>query len=149
MSPGYILGGVQTEFCNIDSFLIRTLKGCINFGDRPRILNTFTAVPVNDVARSVVAAALNRLSNGLHIVLVTGRSRLHMNEQLFLLEYFAYELLEIDYNDPKPELEKYTSAGWSPGEDPRATRRYAVLIILCKQSTNQDKGAGARRQKHS
>ncbi|KAI1659418.1 large subunit of L-aminoadipate-semialdehyde dehydrogenase [Daldinia decipiens] len=109
--PGYILGDYQTGVCNVDDFLIRMLKGCIQLVARPRIINTVNAVPVNHVARVVVAAALNPLPGGVHVVHVTGHPRLRMNEYLSILEYYGYKTPEISYNSWKQELENFVSAG--------------------------------------
>lgn len=109
--PGYVLGDSETGVCNTDDFLIRMLKGCIQLGARPRIVNTVNSVPVNHVARVVVAAALNPLPSGIHVVHVTGHPRLRMNEYLSLLEYYGYNVPEVGYDEWKDELEKYVSAG--------------------------------------
>lgn len=109
--PGYILGDSETGVCNTDDFLIRMLKGCIQLSSRPRIINTVNAVPVNHVARVVVAAALNPLSNGQHVIHVTGHPRLRMSEYLSLLEYYGYKVPEVPYQTWKDELERYVSAG--------------------------------------
>ena len=109
--PGYILGDSETGVCNTDDFLIRMLKGCIQLAVRPRIINTVNAVPVNHVARVVVAAALNPLADGVHVVHVTGHPRLRMSEYLSLLEYYGFKVPEVSYADWKAELENYVSAG--------------------------------------
>ena len=109
--PGYILGDSETGVCNTDDFLIRMLKGCIQLSARPRIVNTVNSVPVNHVARVVVAAALNPLEGGVHVVHVTGHPRLRMNEYLSYLEYYGFKAPEVDYDTWKNELEKYVSAG--------------------------------------
>jgi L-2-aminoadipate reductase len=109
--PGYILGDSETGVCNTDDFLIRMLKGCIQLSARPRIINTVNAVPVNHVARVVVAAALNPLSRGVHVVHVTGHPRLRMNEYLSLLEFYGFKVPEVSYDAWKDELERYVSAG--------------------------------------
>ena len=109
--PGYILGDSETGVCNTDDFLIRMLKGCIQLSARPRIINTVNAVPVNHVARVVVAAALNPLPDGVHVVHVTGHPRLRMNEYLSLLEFYGFRVPETSYDAWKDELERYISAG--------------------------------------
>ncbi|KAL3425272.1 L-aminoadipate-semialdehyde dehydrogenase [Phlyctema vagabunda] len=108
--PGYILGDSETGICNTDDFLVRMLKGCIQLSARPRIINTVNSVPVNHVARVVVAAALNPIENGVHVVHVTGHPRLRMNEYLSYLEYYGFKAPEVDYDQWKDELEKYVSA---------------------------------------
>jgi L-aminoadipate-semialdehyde dehydrogenase len=109
--PGYILGDSETGVCNTDDFLVRMLKGCIQLSARPRIVNTVNSVPVNHVARVVVAAALNPIEDGVHVVHVTGHPRLRMNEYLASLEYYGFKTPEVDYEVWKDELEKYVSAG--------------------------------------
>ncbi|ODH46207.1 L-aminoadipate-semialdehyde dehydrogenase [Paracoccidioides brasiliensis] len=111
--PGYILGDTETGVCNTDDFLIRMLKGCIQLSSRPHIVNTVNSVPVKHVARVVVAAGLNPLPGGVHVVHVTGHPRLRMNEYLSFLEFYGYKVLEVDYDIWKDELEKYVSAGGS------------------------------------
>ena len=109
--PGYILGDSETGVCNVDDFLVRMLKGCVQLSARPHIVNTVNAVPVNHVARVVVAAALNPLPGGVHVVHVTAHPRLRMNEYLAILEYYGYTTPEITYGQWKDELEKFVSAG--------------------------------------
>ena len=109
--PGYILGDSETGICNTDDFLVRMLKGCIQLSARPHIINTVNAVPVNHVARVVVAAALNPLPGGVHVVHVTGHPRLRMNEYLSPLEFYGFKVPEVSYDAWKDELERYVSAG--------------------------------------
>jgi len=109
--PGYVLGDSATGVCNLDDFLIRMLKGCIQLSTRPRIVNTVNAVPVNHVARVVVASALNPLPGGVHVVHVTAHPRLRMNEYLAILEYYGFKTPEVSYAEWKEELEKFVSAG--------------------------------------
>lgn len=109
--PGYVLGDSENGVCNTDDFLIRMVKGCIQLTVRPRIINTVNSVPVNHVARVVVASALNPLPEGVHVVHVTGHPRLRMNEYLSFLEYYGYKIPEVSYDAWKDELERYVSAG--------------------------------------
>ncbi|KAM7211702.1 hypothetical protein V8F06_012916 [Rhypophila decipiens] len=109
--PGYILGESDTGVCNVDDFLIRMLKGCIQLSARPRIVNTVNAVPVNHVARVVVASALNALPGGVHVIHVTAHPRLRMSEYLSVLEFYGYNTPEVSYAQWKEELEKFVSAG--------------------------------------
>ena len=109
--PGYILGESDTGVCNLDDFLIRMLKGCIQLSARPHIVNTVNAVPVNHVARVVVASALNPLAGGVHVIHVTAHPRLRMSEYLSILEYYGFNTPEVSYVQWKEELEKFVSAG--------------------------------------
>ena len=109
--PGYVLGDSESGVCNTDDFLIRMLKGCIQLSARPHIVNTVNAVPVNHVARVVVAAALNPLDEGQHVVHVTAHPRLRMHEYLSLLDYYGFNIPEVSYDSWKNKLEQYVSAG--------------------------------------
>lgn len=111
--PGYILGDSESGVCNVDDFLIRMLKGCIQLSSRPHIVNTVNAVPVNHVARVVAAGALNPLvnSNGVNVVHVTAHPRLRMNEYLSILEYYGYRTPEVSYDAWKTALEDFVAAG--------------------------------------
>ncbi|KAK1757821.1 hypothetical protein QBC47DRAFT_377047 [Echria macrotheca] len=109
--PGYVLGDSASGVCNVDDFLIRMLKGCIQLSARPHIVNTVNAVPVNHVARVVVASALNPLAGGVHVVHVTAHPRLRMSEYLSILEFYGFKTPEVTYAEWKEELEKFVSAG--------------------------------------
>ena len=121
--PGYILGDSSTGVCNTDDFLIRMLKGCLQLRARPLIINTVNAVPVNHVARVVVAAALNPLpvlsdakgegdgATGIHVIHVTAHPRLRMNEYLSSLPHYGYHVPQIPYSNWKTSLSNYVSAG--------------------------------------
>ncbi|KLU90552.1 L-aminoadipate-semialdehyde dehydrogenase [Magnaporthiopsis poae ATCC 64411] len=121
------LGDSESGCCNTDDFLIRFLKGCIQLGSRPRIVNTVNSVPVNHVARVVAAAALNPLPAGVSVVHVTGHPRLRMSEYLSLLEYYGYRVPEVSYGSWKEELERYVSAG---GGVERDQEQHALLPLF-------------------
>lgn len=108
--PGYILGSRQSGVSNIDDFLIRLCKGCVQLGARPHIVNSVNAVPVDHVAKVVIAAALNPLP-GVNVVHVTAHPRLRMNEFLSALSYYGYKVPEVDYEEWKTQLEEFVSAG--------------------------------------
>ena len=108
--PGYILGSRHNGVSNTDDFLIRLCKGCVQLRARPLIINTLNCVPVDHVAKVVVAAALNSLPN-VRVVHVTAHPRLRMNEFLSALSYYGYDVSEVDYEDWKERLEEFVSAG--------------------------------------
>ncbi|KAG8531758.1 putative NRPS-like protein biosynthetic cluster [Bacidia gigantensis] len=110
--PGYILGDNVTGICNTDDFLIRMLKGSLQLSCRPAITNTINCVPVNHVARVIVAAAFNPLPNvGVSVVHVNANPRLRMQEFLGLLQRYGYDVPEVSYETWKQRLEAYVSAG--------------------------------------
>ncbi|KAI5467050.1 L-aminoadipate-semialdehyde dehydrogenase [Mariannaea sp. PMI_226] len=127
--PGYILGDIETGVCNTDDFLVRILKGCIQLGVRPHIVNTVNSVPVNHVSRVVVACALNPMVNGVHVAHVTGHPRLRMNEYLSALEYYGYRIPEVSYDQWKQELENYVTAG--PQEKDQEQHALMPLYHFC------------------
>jgi L-aminoadipate-semialdehyde dehydrogenase len=119
LRPGYVLGS-EEGVTNTDDFLIRLLKGSIQLAARPLILNSVNATPVNHVARCVVAAALNPLPSGVHVVHVTGHPRLSMSEFLSPLEYYGYKVPEVSYGEWKDRLESFVSAGQEKDEEQHA-----------------------------
>ncbi|KAL8762296.1 MAG: hypothetical protein Q9184_001665 [Pyrenodesmia sp. 2 TL-2023] len=57
--PGYVTGDSMSGVTNTDDFLTRHLKGCVQLGAAPEIANGINMVPINHVARCVVACALH------------------------------------------------------------------------------------------
>ncbi|KAI7768885.1 hypothetical protein LZL87_000432 [Fusarium oxysporum] len=108
--PGYILGSRNSGVSNTDDWIVCLLKGCCQLGARPRIINSVNAVPVDHVARVVVASTLNPLP-GMNVVHVTAHPCLRMNELLSALSYYGYEVPEVDYDIWKSQLEEFVSAG--------------------------------------
>lgn len=108
--PGYILGG-RNGVSNTDDFLIRLCKGCVQLGARPRIINTVNAIPVDHVAKVVIASALNPALPGVSVCHVTAHPRLRMSEFLSALSYYGYEVPEVDYEEWKTQLEEFVLAG--------------------------------------
>lgn len=108
--PGYILGDAKTGATNTDDFLIRFLKGCVQLGTRPNINNTVNMVPVNHVARTVVACAFHPATEqGVCIAQVTGHPRLRFNQYLSALETYGYTAKIIDYVPWAASLEEYVA----------------------------------------
>lgn len=107
---GYILGG-RNGVSNTDDFLIRLCKGCVQLGARPRIINTVNAIPVDHVAKIVIASALNPAMPGVSVCHVTAHPRLRMSEFLSALSYYGYDVPEVEYEEWKTQLEEFVSAG--------------------------------------
>ncbi len=82
---------------NTDDFLIRMIKGCIQLASRPNINNTVNMVPVDHVARVVVACAFRPPTSPLGVAHVTGHPRLRFNQFLAALETYGYEVPLSDY----------------------------------------------------
>jgi L-aminoadipate-semialdehyde dehydrogenase len=115
--PGYITGDKTSGVTNTDDFLIRMAKGCIQLGARPKISNTVNMVPVNHVARIVIAAALNPPKTPLSVAQVTSHPRLTFSQYLATLQTYGYDVPEVDYSVWKTKLEEYAA---EEGKEPHA-----------------------------
>jgi L-aminoadipate-semialdehyde dehydrogenase len=104
---GYVLGDSITGTTNNDDFLVRFLLGCIQLSARPNINNTVNMVPVDHVARIVIACAFNPVG----VAHVTGHPRLRFNEFLGALELYGYNVPQVDYIPWSNALEKYVNDG--------------------------------------
>lgn len=106
--PGYVQGMSTTGASNTDDFLLRMLKGCVEIGSYPEITNSVNTVPVDHVARVVVASALNPpTEQTLSVVQVTGHPRIKFNEMLAALNDFGYDVKQTEYREWCKSLEKY------------------------------------------
>lgn len=106
--PGYVTGFSQTGASNTDDFLLRMLKGCAELGSYPNITNNVNMVPVDHVARVVVANAFHPpKSDVLAVSHVTAHPRIQFNEYLSCLSTYGYDVTENDYQTWKTELEKF------------------------------------------
>ena len=123
--PGYITGDKTSGITNTDDFLIRMAKGCIQLGCRPKIENTVNMVPVNHVARVVVATALSPPKTPLGVAQVTGRPRMTFSEYLATLQTYGYDIPEVEYSVWKKKLEDYAAAA----DDGREQHALYVVVI--------------------
>lgn len=87
------------------------LKGCVQLGSRPHIGNTVNMVPVNHVARLVVACALHPPASPLGVAQVTSHPRLRLNDYLASLETYGYDVPNEDYEVWTARLEDYVQGG--------------------------------------
>ena len=94
-----------------DDFLVRMLKGCVQLQSRPDIENTINMVPVDRVARIVVAAALKPPTEPLGVAQVTPHPRMKFNDFLGSLERHGYEVPRVDYQAWSKSLERYVANG--------------------------------------
>lgn len=106
--PGYVTGYTKTGASNTDDFLLRFLKGCAELGLYPNITNSINMVPVDHVARVVVATALHPPQREyLSVAHVTGHPRINYTEFVGSLKTYGYEVKREDYPVWKTSLEKY------------------------------------------
>jgi L-aminoadipate-semialdehyde dehydrogenase len=114
---GYVLGDSVTGTTNTDDFLIRMIKGCIQLNARPNINNTVNMVPVDHVARIVIATAFNPPREAVNVAHVTGHPRLRFNQFLGALELYGYHVPQVDYVPWSTSLEQYVNDGQHNDKD--------------------------------
>jgi L-aminoadipate-semialdehyde dehydrogenase len=107
--PGYVTGDKTSGVTNTDDFLIRMAKGCVQLGCRPRIANTVNMVPVNHVARAVVASAFSPPETPLGVAQVTSHPRLTFSQYLATLQTYGYEVPEVEYSAWSKRLQEYAA----------------------------------------
>ncbi|OJJ59497.1 hypothetical protein ASPSYDRAFT_43844 [Aspergillus sydowii CBS 593.65] len=109
--PGYVLGDSGSGTTNTDDFLIRMIKGCIQLSARPNINNTVNMVPVDHVARVVIAGAFRPPVSPIGVAQVTGHPRLRFNQFLGALQLYGYNVPQVDYVPWSKSLEQYVNSG--------------------------------------
>jgi L-aminoadipate-semialdehyde dehydrogenase len=107
--PGYVTGDKTSGVTNTDDFLIRMAKGCVQLGCRPKIANTVNMVPVNHVARVVVASAFSPPETPLGVAQVTSHPRLTFSQYLATLQTYGYEVPEVEYSAWSKRLQEYAA----------------------------------------
>lgn len=109
--PGYVFGDSATGSVNTDDFLIRMIKGCVQLGSIPDIYNSVNMVPVDHVARVVVATAFHPPSSDeVTVAHVTSQPRIRFNQFLGSLVEYGYKISQADYVPWRIALEKYVIA---------------------------------------
>ncbi|KAK6464528.1 alpha-aminoadipate reductase [Scheffersomyces coipomensis] len=106
--PGYVTGYGKTGASNTDDFLLRMLKGSAELGLYPDINNNVNMVPVEQVARVVVATAFHPPQDDeLAVAHVTGHPRIKFNDFLGTLKSYGYAVEKADYPTWRSALEKF------------------------------------------
>lgn len=114
---GYVLGDSTTGTTNTDDFLIRMLKGCVQLASRPNIHNTVNMVPVDHVARIIIACAFHPPRAPISVAHVTGHPRLRFNQFLGALQLYGYDVPQVDYVPWSMALEQYVNDGQHNDKD--------------------------------
>ncbi|KAK9235544.1 hypothetical protein V1525DRAFT_259803 [Lipomyces kononenkoae] len=124
--PGYVTGESRRGITNTDDFIVRMIKGCTQLGLTPDIYNTVNMVPVDHVARVVVASSLYSpvAEDGFRVVHVTGHPRLRFNEFLDTLATYGYMTKKVDYIPWRIALERYVV------EDSKDNALYPLLHFV-------------------
>ncbi|KAI8805276.1 hypothetical protein BJ742DRAFT_409393 [Cladochytrium replicatum] len=95
--PGYILGHSQTGVGNVDDFLWRLVKGCIQLGKVPQIANIVNAVPVDYVARIVAAVVGQQQAIDLGVFHVWNDQRFRFDDLFAALTEYGYSVSPVEY----------------------------------------------------
>ncbi|KAI5356962.1 Putative AMP-dependent synthetase/ligase, phosphopantetheine binding ACP domain, AMP-binding protein [Septoria linicola] len=111
---GYVVGDPTTGVSNLDDFLVRILKGCVQVGARPDMENTINMVPVTRVARLVNALSFHGQPGS--VAFSDAHPRPTFNQYLGALETYGYSTPVEPYETWKLKVEKYVEAGHS-GKD--------------------------------
>ena len=90
------------------------MKGCVQLSSRPNITNTINMVPVDHVARVVVAAAFCPPKSALGVCQVTSHPRLTFNEFLGTLQLYGFDVPEIDYDTWRASLNGFVEGSRKP-----------------------------------
>ncbi|KAL3233803.1 L-2-aminoadipate reductase [Nakaseomyces bracarensis] len=105
--PGYVTGASKNGSSNTDDFLLRFLKSSVQLGKIPAIENTVNMVPVDQVARVVVASSINPPSNeDLLVAHVNAHPRIVFKDYLYELKKYGYNVEIQDYESWKTTLEE-------------------------------------------
>lgn len=65
--PGFITGHTVMGVMNTDDYIVRLIKGCIQLGTAPSILNAVNACPVDFVAQAIVTVSNAAVGKCFHI----------------------------------------------------------------------------------
>lgn len=107
--PGYIMGDPASGISVTDDYLVRLWKGSLQVQARPDIANTLNQVPVTQVSRIVVAAALHPPTEPLGVVQVTSHPRLTLNDWIGALETYGYPVPQVPYEEWSSKLRAYVA----------------------------------------
>ena len=77
-------------------------------------------VPVDHVARVVVASAVFPPCTPLGVAQVTAHPRLTFNQYLDVLETYGYEVREIEYEEWRKKMEDYCATAAEQGREEHA-----------------------------
>lgn len=92
--PGYVSGSTRTGAQNTDDYLLRMLKGCVQLGSGPVVASGVNMVPVDHVARVVVAAALSPLAE---VCQVTAHPRIALGEYVESVNQYGHAVVMEPY----------------------------------------------------
>jgi L-aminoadipate-semialdehyde dehydrogenase len=106
---GYVLGDPTSGVSNLDDFLVRMLKGCVQVRARPDMDNRINVVPVPHVARLITATSFH--AGPGTVAFVNADPRPSFNQYLSALETYGYDVPVVPYDSWKRKVEAFVAAG--------------------------------------
>ncbi|KAI9291055.1 large subunit of L-aminoadipate-semialdehyde dehydrogenase [Neoconidiobolus thromboides FSU 785] len=110
LRPGYIVGDSLSGVSITDDFLWRLVKGCIQIGKIPKMINDLNMCPVNYVADVVVESIndLTTFNNQCKVYHLTNPTTFKFDELFQSLLDHGYNLQWLDYVEWRNELMEVT-----------------------------------------
>ncbi|KAI4141088.1 MAG: hypothetical protein L6R39_005509, partial [Caloplaca ligustica] len=123
--PGYVTGDSRTGVTNTDDFLTRYLKGCVQLQSAPLIPNGINMVPVNHVARCVVACSLHPdASSEMNVTtaqITAPTPRMTFTDFASTLQRYGYPVPLTSYPEWRDKLVEYVESSSRTSEEARVT----------------------------
>ncbi|KAI4239960.1 MAG: hypothetical protein L6R40_005391 [Gallowayella cf. fulva] len=137
--PGYVTGDSTSGVTNTDDFLIRHLKGCIQLATAPIIPNGINMVPVDHVARCVVACSFHPPdSPGIGVAQISANPRLTFTDFTDTLKVYGYEVDSVPYEDWKQRLVRYVEDQQEDGGEDQK-EEHALMPLYHFVTAQKDK----------
>ena len=92
----------------------------MQLSSRPNITNTINMVPVDNVARVVVAATFFPPTSPLGVAQVTSHPRLTFNEFLATLQLYGYDVPKVNYDTWRAILDEFVEDSSEDKEEAHA-----------------------------
>ncbi len=140
--PGYVAGDAERGVWNVDDFLCRLLKGCVQLGAAPALADdaVLDLTPVNVVADIVVAAALSDSTRNLNVV---NPQRFRFAALFQGLRDFGYSAESLPYNVWRQRL--LDSVEKHDGAAPAQENALAPLLSVLTATWADDLVVGSSR----
>jgi thioester reductase-like protein len=105
--PGFVLGHSQTGVSNLNDFMARLIKGCIQMGSFPDLDTTEYFIPVDYASRAIVHLSRKKESQGkaFHVV---NPQHIPLVDFFELIRSFGYPMKKLPYTRWKDELISHT-----------------------------------------
>ena len=105
--PGYITGHSSTGVTNVDDYLVRLMKGCLQLGRAPQIRNEINACPADFVAAAIVQASTDPATHG-HNLHIANPTKFRFSDLFEGMRAHGYAVEFEDYLAWRSRLMDYT-----------------------------------------